>query len=157
MVVYPYLGRVNVFPSFRLIGQPDWRSLPGDLVSSPQKEMLILYGGNRSFLERIFGAAGYDQPGEQLHLLEWTPEAGGLDLAGIARRLSVKKIILFGQDLPSLGHHFLLTDYFPAEIAGRSYLTAPPLATIKEAKEAGDNRPAAALWKAIQNGFLREQ
>jgi hypothetical protein len=147
---------VNSYLNFQLIGQPDLNDLPAEMTASPDKDLLIVFRDNLPFLERILGAAGFQTPAEQLHLLAWAPEDGPLDLTGLARHLRVEKIILFGQSLPSLGLHFQLTDYFPVEIAGRRFLKAPALDKISAAKDAGNNGPAGLLWKAIQNGFLRE-
>ena len=147
---------MNTHLNFQLIGQPDLNDLPTEITASPDKKLLIVFQDNLPFLERILGAAGYTNPSEQLHLLAWSQEDGQLDLAGLARQIQVDKIILFGQNLSALGLHFQLSNYYPTEIAGKKFLTAPPLAEIKSAKDAGNNGPAGSLWKAIQNGFLLE-
>ena len=147
---------MNSFLNFQLIGQPDPNDLPAEMTASADKELLIVFQDNLPFLERILGAAGYTNPADQLHLLAWNNDDGALDLAGLARQLQVSKVILFGQNLPQLGLHFQLTNFFPADIAGKKFLVAPSLAEIKSAKEAGNNGPAGSLWKAIQNGFLHK-
>ncbi|MTB52851.1 hypothetical protein [Lewinella sp. W8] len=147
---------MNSFLNFQLIGQPDRDPHTATLIPDPAKDTLIVYRGELPFLQRILAAAGYDNPAEQLHLLSWPDPEQSLDLADLTRHLLVSKVILFGQNLPALGLHFQLTDYFPAEIAGKRFLKAPALTEIKSAKEAGNNVPAGSLWKAIQNGFLRE-
>ena len=145
----------DLFPSFPLIGQPGNDGIDLQLSERTDLDLLVVYDAELPFLERILAAAGYDQPTHQLHLLRWTAEDGPLDLARIQRGLQLSKIILFGQDLPALGLHFRVAPYFPVTLAGVTYLTAPPLATIAAAKAKGDNGPAGNLWRAIQAEFLR--
>lgn len=120
-------------------------------------ELLVVYHGElerRAYLGRILGAAGYDEPGSQLHLLEW-PAGEALDLASLMRRLGVSKVILFGYELGDLGLHLQVANYFPILIGGTTYLVADSLEFIEQAKDGGDNRPAGALWNAIKSSFLR--
>jgi len=124
-----------LFPSFSLIGQPD-NELP--------------------FLERVLAAAGYQEPASQLHLLRWTADEGGLDLARIVRRLQINKVMIFGQEAKAMGLHFVVAPYFPVEVAGVTYLLAPSVKSIADAKAKGDNGPAGALWRGIKSGFMRD-
>lgn len=150
-----YLRRVNLFPDISLIAQPEDDALDLQLSPRTDLDLLVVYDSERPFLERVLAAAGYDAPTHQLHLLRWTADDGGLLLAQAIRRLSIKKVILFGQSLPDCGLHFNVAPYFPVTVAGVVYLVVPSVKSIAEAKAQGDNGPAGALWRAIKQQFLR--
>lgn len=141
---------------FRLIGQPALAAALErcNAEPSPTAKLLVVYDAERPFVERILAAAGYTDLPTQAHLLEWTADDGGLDLAALRHHLGVKKVILFGQSLPALGLHFQVANYFPLEVAGVDFLVAESAAAISRAREAGNNGPAAALWQAIKASFL---
>ena len=147
-----------LFPDIDLIGQPEYgealRQLSPNAVAGV--DLLVVYDGELDFLTRVLNAAGFDEPALQLHLLHWSPAAGGLDLAGLTRHLAIKRVLLFGQDLQELGLHFHVADYFPVQVAGVTYLKTPPVSTIASAKANGDNGPAAALWRGVKANFMRE-
>ncbi|NJC26752.1 hypothetical protein [Neolewinella antarctica] len=142
----------------QLIQQPDNAAL-AEYVSepSPDKKLLVVYDAELPFLERVLAAAGYDDPPRQLHLVraEKTDEFG-IDLSVLAGRLEVDQIMLFGQDLSALGIHFSVVANLPVEIAGRTYLIGESLSHIAGEKEAGNNTPAAALWRGVKGAFLRK-
>lgn len=140
---------------FRLIGQPDYASALERLGPSRKLPLLVVYHGElarRAFLSRILAAAGYKNPGEELHLLEWSA-AEDLDLSGLLRQLGVRKVMLFGYPAARLGLHFAVANYFPLTVAGVTYLFADSLEHIELTKAQGDNRAAGALWKSIQQSF----
>ena len=142
---------------FRLTGQPAYAGALEQLSPDRNRDLLVLYHGElarRAFLGRILGAAGYRQPGEDLHLLEW-PVTDDLDLAGLVRNLRARKVILFGYAAERLGLHFRVANYFPLTVAGVNYLFADSLEHIERTKEEGDNRAAGALWKAIQQAYCK--
>ena len=142
---------------FQLIGQPDYDAALQKLGPARDLDLLVLYHGElsrRSFLGRILGAAGYRDPGTELHLLEWSA-AEDLDLRGLIRQLGVSKVILFGYPVDRLGLHFSVANYFPVTVGEITYLLADSLEFIEQQKTAGDNRPAAALWNAIKDSFLQ--
>ena len=142
---------------FRLTGQPDYAGALEQLSPDRDRELLVMYHGElarRAFLGRILAAAGYRQPGEDLHLLEW-PVTDDLDLAGLLRNLRTRKVILFGYPPEQLGLHFHVANYFPLTVAGVTYLFADSLEHIERTKEEGDNRAAGALWKAIQQAYCK--
>jgi hypothetical protein len=145
------------FPDIDLIGQPDYndalRQLSPNAVAGV--DMIVVYDSDFDFLARVLGAAGFDDPKLQLHLLEWAPASGPLDLIGLIRHLKIKRVLFFGQDLKSFGLHFQVADYFPVEISGVSYMKNPSAAAISEAKTRGDNGPAGALWRGIKGSFMR--
>ena len=141
---------------FTLIAQPESKAALDKLGPARDLELLVIYHGElalRQFLGRILGAAGYKEPGTQLHLLEW-PVDRILDLASLLRTLGTTKVILFGYDLPLLGIHLTVANYFPVTVAGVTYLMADSLEYISQAKENGDNQPAGALWSAVKQDFL---
>lgn len=146
-----------LFPSFPLIGQPDNAGTDLQLSQRTDLDLLVIYDSELPFLERVLAAAGYNEPASQLHLLRWTPEDGGLDLARIIRRLRVNKVMIFGQDAKAMGLHFIVAPYFPLTVAGVTYLMAAPVKTISDAKAKGDNGPAGALWRGVKAGFLRQK
>lgn len=142
---------------FNLIAQPEADAALRKLGPSRDLELLVIYHGElslREFLGRILTAAGYREPGTQLHLLEW-PADNPLDLSTLIRTLGVKKVIIFGFDLPLLGNHLTVANYYPVTVAGVTYLNADSLEFISQAKEKGDNQPAGALWTAVKKSFLR--
>ncbi|MBB4078737.1 hypothetical protein GGR28_001350 [Lewinella aquimaris] len=142
--------------AFDLIGQPDTTEALEKLGPARDLELMVLYYGalaRRAFLGRILGAAGYDEPGKQLHLLEW-PADRELDLARLIRQTGVKKVVLFGYDLQRLGIHVEVANYFPLTLAGTTYLIADSLEFIEQTKNDGDNRPAGALWTAFKTDFI---
>ena len=142
---------------FRLTGQPDYADALDRLSPDRDRELLVVYHGElarRAFLGRILGAAGYRDPGQELHLLEW-PAAEDLDLAGLLRGLQSRKVILFGYPPERLGLHFRVANYFPLTVAGVTFLFADSLEHIERTKEEGDNRAAGALWKAIQQAYCK--
>ncbi|WP_420461214.1 hypothetical protein [Neolewinella sp.] len=142
---------------FNLIGQPEVGPALEKLGPARGLELLVVYHGElsrRAFLSRILAAAGYDAPGEQLHLLEW-PADQDLDLTGLVRALGVTKVMLFGYELAGLGLHFEVANYFPLEVGGVTYLIADSLEYIEEAKAGGDNRAAGALWNGMKERFAR--
>lgn len=147
-----------IFPDIDLIGQPEYgealRRLSPHAVAGV--DMLVVYDSDLEFLARVLNAAGFDEPAIQLHLLEWNPARGGLDLTGLIRHLKVRRVLLFGQELKALGLHFQVADYFSVEVAGVTYLKTPSVSTISTAKARGDNGPAGALWRGIKGGFMRE-
>ncbi|MFT6484000.1 MAG: hypothetical protein ACJAWN_000713 [Neolewinella sp.] len=147
-----------IFPDIDLIGQPDYadalRQLSPNAVEGV--DMLVIHGTDYDFLARVLGAAGFDDPKLQLHLLEWSPITGPLDLTGLIRHLKIKRVLLFGQDMKSLGLHFQVLDYFMVEISGVSYMKSPPAGEIAGAKAKGDNGPAGSLWQGVKGGFMRE-
>lgn len=141
--------------SFTLIDQPTYDEALKLLSPARDRKLLVLYHGElarREFLSRILAAAGYDEPGTQLHLLEW-PADGALDLMGLIRGLEASRVVLFGYELPQLGMHFEVANYLPIRVAGVDFLVADSLAYIEDAKNGGDNRPAGALWNAIKDDF----
>ncbi|WP_116125680.1 hypothetical protein [Lewinella sp. IMCC34183] len=141
---------------FDLIGQPGPDAALALLGPARDLPLLVVYHGElarRAFLKRILGAAGYREPGRQLHLLEW-PADRSLDLSGLIRRLGVHRVILFGYTPDLLGLHLHVANYTPVTLAGVSYLFADSLSYIEETKAEGDNRPAAALWNSIREHFL---
>ena len=140
---------------FNLIGQPEVGPALEKLGPARELELLVVYHGElsrRTFLRRILAAAGYDAPGEQLHLLEW-PVERDLDLTGLIRALGVTKVMLFGYELAGLGLHFEVANYFPLEVGGVTYLIADSLEYIEDAKAGGDNRAAGALWNGMKDRF----
>ena len=142
---------------FTLIGQPDNAAALEKLSPARDLDLLVVYHGElalRSFLQRILGAAGYQDPGTQLHLLEW-PQDTPLDLASLVRVLNCDKVIVFGYALPQLGLHLAVANYFPIAVAGTTYLIADSLEYISQTKEAGDHQAAGALWTAMKEAFLR--
>ncbi len=142
---------------FDLIGQPDTDKVLGQLGPARDLDLLVLYYGEltrRAFLARILGAAGYKDPGTQLHLLEW-PVAEDLDLTGLVRRLGARKVLLFGYDPARLGLHVQVANYFPLTLGGLTFLLADSLEFIEQTKEGGDNRAAGALWTAVKADFMR--
>jgi hypothetical protein len=142
---------------FPLIGQPTHQPALSKLGPDRDLDLLVIYHGDlslRKFLARILKAAGYDEPGNQLHLLEW-PAGEPLDLTGLLRELGANKVILFGYDLRPLGLHVEVANYFPITLAGVTYLTADSLEYISQTKDAGDNRAAGALWAAVKVDFMR--
>lgn len=149
---------MHIFPDIDLIGQPDYadalRQLSPNAVDGV--EMLVVYDTDYDFLARVLGAAGFDDPKLQLHLLEWSPANGPLDLTGLIRHLKIKRVLLFGQEMKSLGLHFQVVDYFPVKVSGVSYMKNPSAVVISEAKANGDNGPAGALWRGIKENFMRE-
>ena len=150
----PYL---RAMLPFRLTGQPDYAGALEQLSPDRDRELLVVYYGElarRAFLGRILGAAGYRQPGEDLHLLEW-PVTDDLDLSGLLRNLRARKVILFGYPPEQLGLHFRVANYFPLTVAGVTYLFADSLEHIERTKDEGDNRAAGALWKAIQQAYCK--
>lgn len=150
---------MSLFPNIDLVGQPDYaaplRQLPPAAVAGV--DTLIVYDTDLDFLSRVLNAAGYDDPALQLHLLKWSPEQGGVDLAGLVRHLKIQKVILFGQQTKDLGLHFNVADYFPVEVSGCTYLVCPSVEIIATAKANGNNGPAAALWRAVKAGFMKPQ
>lgn len=149
---------MSLFPNIDLIGQPEYaaalRQLAPHAVAGV--DLLIIYDTDLDFLSRVLNAAGYDEPALQLHLLQWSPTDGSIDLAGLIRHLKVKRVVLFGQEAKSLGLHFQVADYFPVEVAGCTYLLCPSVAAIADAKAKGNNGPAGALWKAVKASFMRQ-
>lgn len=149
----------SLFPDIDLIGQPDFaealRHLAPNAVAGV--DLLVIYDTDYDFLAKVLNAAGFTDPKVEVHLLPWTAEQGGIDLARLIRHLQVKRVILFGQDLVALGLHFHVAAYFPVAVAGVTYLTTPSVADIASAKANGDNGPAGALWRAVKAGFLKEQ
>jgi hypothetical protein len=142
---------------FTLITQPTYEDALHKLSPARDLELLVVYHGEiglRDFLRRILHAAGYDEPGRQLHLLELSVN-DPLDLTGLIRTLGVDRVLLFGYDLPSLGLHLRADNYQPVTVADVTYLFADSLEFISRTKENGDNRAAAALWTAIKSAFLR--
>jgi hypothetical protein len=146
---------VTIFPDITLIEQPDNAATELQLSQRTDLDLLVVYDSELPFLERVLAAAGYNEPAHQLHLLRWTSEDGGLRLASIIRSLQVKQVMMFGQDLQQLGLHFTVAPYFPVSLAGVTYLIAPPVKDIAEAKASGNNGPAGNLWRAIKANFLR--
>lgn len=146
---------MSIFPSFTLIGQPDIAGTDLQLTERTDLDLLVVYDAELPFLERVLAAAGYDEPAHQLHLLRWTPADGDLDLARIVRKFGVKQVMIFGQPPKSLGLHFVVSPFFPVEVAGVTYLIAPSAKSIADAKAAGNNAAAGNLWRAIKAAFLR--
>ena len=144
--------------SFDLINQPDLATARERLQPEvdPAADLLVVYEDDYDFLARVLQAAGYDAPQTQLHLLPWTAADGPLTLTALQRHLGISKTILFGQDLPALGLHFQVVDFFAVTVAGVTYLQCPAVSTIAAAKASGNNGPAGALWKAVKANFLRE-
>ncbi|PPK88644.1 hypothetical protein CLV84_1614 [Neolewinella xylanilytica] len=143
---------------FQLIGQPEYGDALQLLGPGRDLELLVLYHGEltrRAFLGRILAAAGYQEPGKELHLLEW-PASDDLDLAGLIRRTGATKIILFGYIPRRLGLHFEVANYVPITVAGITYLFADSLEFIEQTKDSGDNRAAGSLWGAMKTSFLRQ-
>ncbi|CAH0999494.1 hypothetical protein LEM8419_00794 [Neolewinella maritima] len=142
---------------FTLIDQADTAGALEKLGPARDLDVLVLYYGElarRAFLGKILGAAGYTDPGTQLHLLEW-PADQDLDLSTLVRSLNVNKVMLFGYTLPRLGLHLEVANYFPLTVAGTTYLIADSLDFIEDAKAGGDNRAAGALWTAVKGAFLK--
>ncbi|THH40366.1 hypothetical protein [Neolewinella litorea] len=142
---------------FTLVSQPDHAEALAKLGPGRDLSLLVLYFGElslRAFLQRILAAAGYENPGTELHLLEW-PADRPLDLAGLCRNLGVSKVLLFGYDPARLGLHFEVANYYSVTVGGVTYLQADSLEFIEQTKAAGDNRAAAALWTAVKDGFAR--
>ncbi len=153
---YPYLHRML---PFQLIAQPGYGEALERLGPDRNLDLLVLYYGElslRTFLGRILAAAGYKEPGKELHLLEWLP-AAKLDLAGLIRQTGATKVVLFGYAPARLGIHIDAANYFPVTVAGITYLFADSLEYIQQTKEGGDNRAAAALWVAIKQDFSKDQ
>lgn len=146
------------FPDIDLIGQPGFaealRQLSPNAVADV--DTLVIYDTDYEFLARVLGAAGYDDPNLQLHLLEWTPASGPLGLTGLTRHLQIRRVLLFGQEMVALGLHFEVAEYFPVEVAGVTYMKNPSVEIIATAKAAGDNGPAGALWRGVKGRFMRE-
>jgi hypothetical protein len=148
-----------IFPDIDLIGQPNYddalRQLSPNAVEGV--DMLVIYDSDIEFLNKVLGAAGFDEPKLQLQLLEWTAASGPLDLTGLIRHLNIKRVLLFGQDRKALGLHFEVADYFPVQVAGVTYMKNPSAAEIATAKANGNNGPAGALWRGVKGRFMREE
>lgn len=146
-----------IFPDIDLIGQPGYADALRQLSPSAVAgvDMLVIYDTDFEFLARVLGAAGYDDPKLQLQLLEWAPTSGPLDLTGLIRRLQIKRVLLFGQNLKSFGLHFEVADYFPVQVAGVTYMKNPSAGEIAAAKANGDNGPAGALWRGVKASFTK--
>ncbi len=146
------------FPDIDLIGQPNYADALRELSPNAVEgvDMLVVYDSDLDFLTKVLAAAGYDDPQLQLHLLEWTPTSGPLDLIGLVRHLNIKRVLLFGQNPKALGLHFEVADYFPVQVAGVTYMRNPSAGEIASAKANGNNGPAGALWRGVKGRFLRE-
>lgn len=138
------------------VGYPDAPEAPEILVIHDSPE-------HRPFLDRVLAAAGYDDPDSQVYALHRPPAAGPFHLHDLIAKTGVRKIILFGQDLPDLGLHFDVRGYhrsFPnngyvaATISGVRYLIETSLVTIAEANAAGDKSHARRLWNGLRAGLL---
>ena len=153
----PKRAAMELFPVVNLIQMPDNAAFPAEeLRAEPEKKLLVIYDGDLPFVVRVLAAAGYDDPKAQLHLIRRQPEdAEQLDLATLAERLDIDKVILFGQQPSDLGLHFIVQPYYPIEVAGRTYMICQAIREIAAAKSAGNNQPAAALWAGMKQGFLR--
>ena len=139
------------FPDLTPIGQPDYADALAALGPARDLPLLVLYHGElprRAFLEKVLTAAGHADPAREVHLLDW-PATTPLDLSGLVRELNVSTVYLFGYDLPALGLHFEVGQYFPLAVGGVTYLVADSLEFIEDSKERGDNRAARSLWAAI--------
>ena len=83
-----------LFPDIDLIGQPEYkealRQLSPNAVTGV--DMLVIYDTDLDFLTRVLNAAGFDEPKLQLHLLQWSPAEGGVDLTGLIRHLNIKRV-----------------------------------------------------------------
>ena len=144
---------MSSYPNFPLTGQPDYRDALDRLGPARDLALLVVYHGElarRAFLLKILNAAGYDDPGRQLHLLEW-PATEPLDLAGLLGACGATKVLLFGYEPPDLGLHFTVSQYFPVTIGGTTYLLADSLEFIETTKVEGDTRAAGALWRSLRS------
>ncbi len=144
---------MKTFPDVKLVHLPDEACEFASWVPDERKCVLILYDDRLPFLLKVLQAAGYEEPEEEIYLVRWRADES-LDLTALATRLQVEKIVLFGQSLSSLGLHFTAADYFPIEVGGRTYMTCESLTRIESAKDEGNNKPAGALWRGIQQAFL---
>ncbi len=151
-----YLRHVPLFPDITLIAQPDNAATELQISTRTDLPLLVVYDSELPFLEKVLAAAGYKEPAHQLHLLRWTADDGGLQLAQIVRGLKVSQVMLFGQHLRDLGLHFTVAPYFPVDVAQVTYLVAPSVKHIADAKAAGNNGPAGSLWRAIKARFMRQ-
>ena len=147
---------MSIFPDIPLIAQPDNAGVDLQLTDRQDLDLLVVYDAELPFLERVLGAAGYKEPAHELHLLRWTAADGGLQLARIVRRLKVSRVMVFGQDAAALGLHFMVAPYFPVGLGGVTYMLCPSVKSIADAKAAGDNGPAGALWRGVKAGFMKQ-
>lgn len=141
-----------------LIAQPDNSLLAEQVVEPhPEKRLVVIYDSNLPFLERVLGAAGYKNPTDELHLIRHERGDEPFDLASLLGRLQVSEVICFGQELASLGLHFQIAEYATVRIADRLFMICGSVEKISSEKEKGNNQPAAALWKGIKAGFMKEK
>ena len=143
---------MSIYPNLQLIRAGD-NQVARDFQAREGRDLLVLFEENQAFVERVLSAAGYADIPHQVFLLQRQDKAP-LDVSRLVRRLEVSKVLLFGQDLPSLGLHFQVAPYFPVVVAGLRFLVAQSVAEIATAKAEGDNAPAGNLWRALQKGFL---
>ena len=147
---------MDLFPTLTITAQPDNAFLAEhELVPDPEKKLLVVYESDLPFLQRVLTAAGYKDPNADLHLLRREASDPDLDLATLVRGLGVGQVILFGQELNSLGLHFVIARYAPVEIAGTRYMVCPGVGEVAGAKKRGDKRPSLDLWRGLQAGFLK--
>ena len=147
---------MHVFPALNIILQPNNTEVGEQLGSeSGDKNTLIIYDTDISFLERVLAAAGYTAPADELHLLRREPDSQALDLTTLLRELNVDRVLLFGQELHKLGLHFTIAKYAPLKIGGYTFMVCDPVADIAAAKELGNNTPSRALWNGIKLAYLK--
>lgn len=143
--------------NFDLIAAPRYAAARQQLPDPPaESALLVLYDEGYDFLAKVLTAAGYRDLPDGVHLVVWSAAEEGLDLLALARELNAHRLLLFGQDPARLGLHLQLANFFPVTVAGRRLMLCPSLPQIAAAKAAGDNGPAAALWRGLQNGFLAD-
>lgn len=139
---------------FDLFPISDQKAIDSQWVGKCEKGVLVIAGeeitgeANLVFLQKVLAAI-------QLNLDEdvalWQVNPGeNYHFAAIHPAKPIRQVISFGIPLTQLGIQANIPFYTPTPIGPTSFLTAEPLALIRESREKGDNRRAGALWKALQ-------
>lgn len=121
------------------------------------KNLLVVYvpgkepDANKDYLAKILHAVGIRLEEDAFYLAAKPDE--NLNWAGIKKQFPIKYCLLFGIDPAKAGIRLVLGSYRPKIYQGIGYLCAESLEKIRLEREAGDNRAAGILWKALLELF----
>ena len=106
---------------------------------------------NKDYLGKILNAVGINLEEDTFYLAAMADE--NLNWAGIKKRFPVKYCLVFGLDPAKAGIRLVLDLNRPKIYQGIGYLCTESLEKIRLEREAGDNRSAGILWKALLELF----
>ncbi len=149
------------FFDFYLFPASDEKQLAGRLNGQNARHILAVLDEREpskeitAFFGKILSAVNLDMEKDVLLLHLTMPE--NISFSNLHHKYTIEYTLLFGVEPRQLGLHLSLPFYQAAYHNGVYYLRAHSLSEISKERQEGGKKKAGALWKALQQLFLKPE